>query len=151
MSNEVNNQIENKLKLLEYHRNAMEARRSIGFKAFLSLVGLYLIAIKGSADLIKNLECLIQEVFIKLIITIGFWLFFVLFVFFMVQIEHKNLLNRIKYISLEREISESLKGMKATEYTEKFERTIIKAWAATGPIIGILILAIISSLIIWCL
>ena len=32
-----------KFRLMEYNRRSMESRRSIGFKAFLSLVALYLV------------------------------------------------------------------------------------------------------------
>jgi len=85
------NVIENKLKFLEYHRKAMEARRSIGFKAFLSLVGFYIIAIKGFIDLVNKVPN-------KLLLQWGFTAIFAIlctiFILFMIQIEIRSRSNR---------------------------------------------------------
>ena len=73
--------------LLEYHHKAMEARRSLGFKAFLSLIALELLMLKGAYEIKASVSVLYH---LKLLLYSAYGVFCVLFVSFMIQIERVN-------------------------------------------------------------
>lgn len=131
-----------KLELLKYHQKAMESRRSIGFKAFLSLVTFDLIILKGTID-IK--EIIYSLILLKFIIVLGFWLLFFIYVGFIIQIESWNKKNRLKYM----ELSELLYNKEGEEPNAKITpkagiksesclETICNSWTGTWPCITLL-------------
>jgi DMSO/TMAO reductase YedYZ heme-binding membrane subunit len=121
MSNSDKEKITGKFSLMEYHRKVMDARRSIGFKAFLSLVALHLVVIKGYAELNENISCLWKEIAFKCIVIAGLSALCLLFLGFMVQIEIANRKDRKRYLSLEDELWHSLQG---DEKPYKYEETL---------------------------
>ncbi len=151
MSDEDQKRIENKIKLMEYHHQRMDSRRSIGFKAFLSLVTLFIVAIKGASDLINHVsQCVLKVIALKVNVIIGFVSLCFVFGLFIWQIEKRSKADREKYISLEREVYSLLHGQtKYDKYEEKnWCKSIRESWAGTWPVIAAIILTFVSSMIV---
>lgn len=89
------------LALLDYHRKAMEVRRSIAFKAFLALVGLDLLLVKGAFEIrggVMDLDA------VKNLVSAAYWFLFTLYLVFVFQVEKQNRFNRHRYTKIEERI-----------------------------------------------
>lgn len=135
--------------LLTYHHDAMEARRSIGFKAFLSLIALDLILLKGAVDFRQSVNDLTS---LKAVVVVGYWILCFLYFAFMYQIEKNNRFNRIKYVQLEKlmwsEVGLTPGGPPPSSSTESIRRTLVLSWAGTWPVITIALFSLGCTLVV---
>jgi hypothetical protein len=144
----MNNNLTEKLELIKYHRKAMSERRNIGFKAFISLITLFLIGLKGFFELIEKTE---EKDLIKSSFIICYLVLFIIYCFFIRHIEKTNKKDRIKYINLENNILSILEECNhkdTNKYTETIFQSICRSWAAIWTISTLLIITIICCIMI---
>ena len=92
-----------KLKLLEYHRGAMEARRTIGYEGFVSLLLIDLLTVWGMCDVADHINSSWQLWILKVVVVLALGCLFYFFCRFMNDIEKRNALDRDAYVALENE------------------------------------------------
>lgn len=137
------------LALLDYHHKAMEARRAIGFKAFLSLIALDLLILKGATEIrtaVSDLE------YLKILVIAGYWVLCSLYTVFIFQIERVNRYNRVKYSQLEKHIW-GLTGLTPASppklpSTESLWKTVVRSWAGTWPVLTIILFSLGCTLVV---
>jgi hypothetical protein len=131
--------IENMIKLLQYHRNAMENRRIYVFKAFISIVIIYLIIDKSIIDYVDKIR---GFKWMPWIIICVFTAFLIAYIFFVIQTERANIFNKNLYIKIHNKIYFYLMSEKV-ELKEKGKiEKAIEAWGTTWSIfIAIIIFA----------
>ena len=154
---DIGKRIECLIKLAEYHRKAMEARRLVSFTAFLALVGL------DGALLINAQEFLekTQNVWQVVAIVCGFALVALLvFIHATIHIESKSVGDRDKYVFLESEAWKILDEKKWKKWYDDYAglkekearggwRYITEAWGSAGPIIISALFFIILVFHVW--
>ena len=139
-------QVDLKFRLMEYHRGAMEVRRSILFKGFLALITFDLVLGKAAPELIKPSlgSCNIKLLFTLLIVVA--WGCYYWFAF---ENEAQTVSDRDKYKPLERELwnltrEEDGKTLPPPR-TGDWARW---GWAARGPVV--LSLTLTLTIIFYC-
>ncbi len=128
--------------LLDYHQKAMESRRQIQFRVFLSLAALCLVLTKGMAELPYH------GILTKISLTIMFVILWVLFIGLVVQMEVWNKSNREKYRAIEEFIFNTLRIMPKKETCCE---TLKFSWAGTWPVVGLLFLLLGCCVFVWAL
>lgn len=142
MSNGINQQVEIELRLRDYHHKTMESRRAIGFKAFLSLVALELILLKGAFDF----PCAVSEMRAYGICV--YIILCILFIFFMWQIEKCNAVDRRKYRALENSLWKNTRKEDEDKEETRWEK-VRNSWAATWTVLTVVILTVLCCLALY--
>lgn len=129
-----------------YHRQTMEARRSIQMKVFTGCVVLLLGLAKGGQDLLSGAGST-EEVRIALIL--GALAVPVFLLLFMLQIESVNKRSREWYHYYERRLDGHLargeSNAPETPQKESWLKALFRSWAATWPVLATLFLALLVA------
>lgn len=145
-------QIENTLRLLEYHHRAMEARRSIQLKIFTGGIAFLLIITKGLYD---YRDAIYNVPHILLIIIGGFAALPAIYAFMLVRIEAASKRDRESYHGLESDLRQVVKGYFYEPSLDKPERreglgwSLLRSWAAVPPFLVALLVGVACVLFLW--
>ncbi|MBI5909112.1 MAG: hypothetical protein HY848_04045 [Betaproteobacteria bacterium] len=147
------------IKLADYHRKAMEARRGVGFQAFLAVFGL------NSAILFKfeDLSLLVPNVLqFASVITLICALALLAFLHAIWEIEKRNEGDRQRFVDLESQAWSLLDDHGWREFYKDFalggraaskqrsKRAILSsAWASSGPTICVIFLTTAVIYYVW--
>ena len=146
-------------RLADYHRKAMEARRTVGFRGLVAVFALNGAILFKAQDLFVGAKSPDQ---LRVVISTFAICVLLAFLHTTYEIEKRNEMDRRKYASLESEAWRLLDpGRWAIFYTDftgdspdfvpkrSLRQSINAAWAATGPIVASILLLTITLLQIW--
>ncbi len=107
--------LENCIKVLNYHQHSMESRRGLELKMLTGIVGFYLLALKGTINIAKNVYDVNRIYTLVQIVFLCGVLFYVIFVF---NIERASGKNRRWQEAIIKYLPEALNG-KIIEFPQK--------------------------------
>ena len=134
---------------MEYHRGAMEVRRSILFKGFLALVTFDLVLGKAAPELVKHTanSCILKPLF-TLLVAMAWGCY----CWFAYENEAQTVRDRDKYKPLERELWNLTRAEKdMVPSPPKTDAWNQWGWAAQGPVVLSFTLSLTTIVYCWML
>jgi hypothetical protein len=142
-----NSRIDAKLKLLDYHRKAIESRRTLSYQAFLGMLGFYFVLFQAIERLIPLIDPSLEHL-LRWLMTAVVLLVFALFLAFSWQVEVRNAADRTKYGYLETDLWTSVVSVSVGN-NATFHELARRSWATTWPLLTLLVLSVALLAVIW--
>lgn len=139
--------IDAKLKLLDYHRKAMESRRTLSYQAFLGLLGFYFVLFQAIEKLIPLIDPSLEHL-LRWVMTVVVIAAFTLFLAFSWQVEVRNAGDRKKYSHLEKDLWDSVVSTPIDDQISTAD-LVRRSWATTWPLLTLFVLSIALLAVIW--
>jgi hypothetical protein len=150
LSNEQKNFVDSEISLLQYHQKHMSERRSLGFQAFLALIGLYIVAIKGVTDAHDFINKSFSPTAVRLSVSVGCLFLFFIYKKFMDDIERASIIDRQRYHYFAADLFHILQGKARPTFAEETpEETKKISWARKWTVRAALIVMLSCVLFIF--